>query len=52
MPYLFTTSYEVPDNLIDTIYEKITNTISKVKSDSSDFSLIIKYINGEKKSKS
>lgn len=48
MPYLFTTSYEVPDNLIDTIYEKITSTISKVKSDSSDFSLIIKYINGER----
>lgn len=48
MPYLFTTSYEVPDNLIDTIYEKIASTISKVKSDSSDFSLIIKYINGER----
>ena len=48
MPYLFTTSYEVPDNLIDTIYEKLTSTISKVKSDSSDFGLIIKYINGER----
>lgn len=48
MPYLFTTSYEVPDNLIDTIYEKIASTISKVKSDSSDFSLIMKYINGER----
>lgn len=50
-PYLFTTSYEIPDNLIDLIFEKLTSTISKVKSDSGDFSLVLKYIDGERKLK-
>lgn len=48
LPYLFTTSYEVPENIIDVIYEKLISTISKTKGDSTDFSLIKKYIDGER----
>ena len=50
--YLFVTSYSIPENLIDIIWDKLTSTISKIKGDTNDIDLIIKYVNGDKSLKS
>ncbi|MDK2899308.1 MAG: hypothetical protein PWQ10_495 [Patescibacteria group bacterium] len=46
--YLFIASYSVPEDLMDSIWENLTSTISKVKGDTGDIDLIKKYVNGEK----
>lgn len=46
--YLFVTSYSIPEDLIENIWDKLTSSISKVKGDTSDIDLIRKYTNGEK----
>ncbi len=50
--YLFVTSYNIPENLIDIIWENLTSTISKTKGDTNDIDLIVKYVNGDKHLKS
>lgn len=50
--YLFVTSYSIPENLIDNIWDKLTSTISKIKGDTSDIELIKNFVNGTKNLKS
>lgn len=50
--YLFVASYSIPEDLMDSIWENLTSTISKVKGDTGDIALINKYVNGDKSLKS
>lgn len=50
--YLFVASYSIPQDLMDSIWENLTSTISKVKGDVGDITLIKKFINGDKNLKS
>lgn len=50
--YLFVVSYSIPEDLIDSIWENLTSTISRVKGEVGDMNLIKRYVNGEKSLKS